>query len=134
MDNQNDPQVNPYDTLVDAKTGVKLSEEHDPNAVGDNYGDIKVITNGKYVFEFFPEGYNVLQKELCTGLHPKLEELLSKHPVDELDVRIAEIAAYVGVVLDGAYTLPERDKLCYVMAGRLETMREIPQAQNIILN
>ena len=83
------------------------------------------------VIEMFPEGYQALSKELATGLHPKLEKLLAKHPVDEIDVKLAEIAGYVGVLLDGTYTIEERDKLCYILAGRLEVLREFPKPQII---
>lgn len=81
--------------------------------------------------EMFPEGYQALAKELATGLHPQLEKLLGNHPADEIDIKLAEIAGYVGVLLDGTYSLEERDKLCFILAGRLEVMREIPKAQII---
>ena len=80
----------------------------------------------------FPEGYIALQKELSTGLHPKLEKLLANHAPNELDIKLAEIASYVGVLLDGTYSLDERDKLCYILAGRLEVLREIAPPQTII--
>jgi len=135
MDNKEAPPIpaNPYDNLTDPNTGTKLPESHDPNCETDTYGDIKIISNGKYITEFFPEGFIALQKELATGLHPKLEERLGNHPVEETDIKLAEIASYCQVALDGVYTMPERDKLCYILAGRLEALREIPVAQTIIL-
>lgn len=90
------------------------------------YGEQQVITNGKMVLEFFPEGYIALNRELATGLHKKLEKLLEVHPVEETDIRLAEIASYCSVVLDGTYTIGERDKLCFILAGRLEALREMP--------
>jgi hypothetical protein len=80
----------------------------------------------------FPEGYIALNKELATGLHSKLEQILSNYPSDEVDIRLARIAAYTGIVLDGVYTLAERDKLCFMIAGRLEVLRELPG--NIVVN
>lgn len=92
------------------------------------YGKQETWTNGKYKFEMLPEGYIALNKELATGLHPKLEAKFAEleQPVDEVDVRLALIASYCEVVLDGTYTLAERDKLCFVLAGRLEALREAP--------
>lgn len=82
--------------------------------------------------EYFPEGYQALSAELATGLHPKLELLLGKYPADETDLKLSEIANYCRVALDGVYTIEERDKLCFILAGRLEVLREIPNAQTII--
>ena len=96
------------------------------------YGSRETFSNGKVIFEFFPEGFIVLQKEIATGLHPKLEKLLANHPADETDIKLAEIAAYCSVALDATYTLAERDRLCYILAGRLEVLRELPAPQIIL--
>lgn len=96
------------------------------------YGSQQTYTNGKVTFEFFPEGFIALNKELATGLHPKVEAQLAKLEND-VDIRLSALAAYVGIALDGTYTLPERDKLCFIIAGRLEVLREFPSPQ-IILN
>ena len=98
-----------------------------------NYGEQKETSNWKYTIQFFPEGYIALNKELATGLHPKLEKLLANHLADEVDIKLAEIATYCSVALDGVYTLAERDKLCFILAGRLEVLREIPHIQNVII-
>ena len=84
------------------------------------------------IIEFFPPGFIALNKELATGLHPELERRLNAHPVNEVDIRLAEIATYCSVVLDGVYTLEARDELCFILAGRLEVLRELPRSQNII--
>jgi hypothetical protein len=96
------------------------------------YGRQESWTNGKVRFEMFPEGYIALNKELATGLHPKLEKLLANHPADETDVKLAEIASYCQVALDATYTLAERDKLCFILAGRLEALRELPAPTVVI--
>lgn len=96
------------------------------------FGKQESWSNGKIRFEFFPEGFIALNKELATGLHPKLEELLSQQPVNEVDIRLAQIATYCSVVLDGSYSLAERDKLCFILAGRLEVLRELPSPQIIL--
>jgi hypothetical protein len=91
------------------------------------FGRQESWTNGKYRFEMFPEGYIALNRELATGLHPKLEKLLATVPdANDVDIRLAHIASYCEIMLDATYTLAERDKLCYVLAGRLEALREAP--------
>jgi hypothetical protein len=97
-----------------------------------NYGAQEIWSTGKVRFEMLPEGYIALNKELATGLHSKLQKLLLNHYVDDIDIKLSEIAMYCGVVLDGTYTLAERDKLCFILAGRLEVLREIPTG--IIVN
>jgi hypothetical protein len=90
------------------------------------YGEQKTWSTGKITFEMFPEGYIALNKELATGLHTKLYALLANNPrADDVDVRLAEIASYCSVLLDGTYTIAERDKLCYILTGRLEVLRDI---------
>lgn len=92
------------------------------------YGSQQSWSNGKYRFEMLPEGYIALNKELATGLHPKLEAefVRTELPIEDVDMRLSMISGYCGVVLDGTYTLEERDKLCFVLAGRLEALREAP--------
>ena len=96
------------------------------------YGKQETWTNGKIKFEMFPEGYIALNRELATGLHPKLEKLLANHPADETDIKLAEISAYCSIALDATYTLAERDKLCFILAGRLEALRELPSPTTIV--
>jgi hypothetical protein len=91
-----------------------------------NYGEQESWSNGKYRFEMLPAGYIALNRELATGLHPKLEASLSQQDVNEVDIRLSAIALYCGVLLDATYTIAERDKLCFILAGRLEVLREMP--------
>lgn len=82
--------------------------------------------------KLFPEGLIALNKELATGLHPKLEKLLSNHPADEWEIKLSEIAAYCQVALDGVYPPEQISELGFILAGRLEVLRELPHAQTII--
>lgn len=107
--------------VEDIANGI-LFKPHEDN-------QLKYDKRGKFTLEYFPEGFIALQKELATGLHPKLEKLLANHPADELDIRIAEIASYCQVALDGAYTIEERSNLCSILVGRLELLREIGAAE-----
>lgn len=93
--------------------------------------EIRKFVQGKFNVEMFPEGYILLNRELATGYHPKLEILLSGFPTDETDLRLSVIAHFLGIVLDGAYTLEARSELCAIMSGRLELIREYPLAQSI---
>lgn len=83
------------------------------------------------IIEMFPEGYIALNAELATGFHPKLEAILSQQPADEVDLKLGIIATYCAVLLDGTYTLEERDKLCHILVGRLNVLREFVPAQVI---
>lgn len=103
--------------------------EHKLNDPGDH--DIKSFALGKYTIEMFPEGYIALNKELATGYHPKLEYNLSNYPVGEIDIRLATIATYVGIVMDGAYTLESRSELCSILAGRLEMLRDLAAKHSV---
>lgn len=80
----------------------------------------------------FPDGIINLNKELATGLHPKLEKLLLEQPVHEIEIRLAAISLYCGVVLDGVYSPMDLDNLCNILVGRLEVLRELPIAQKIL--
>jgi hypothetical protein len=65
-------------------------------------------------------------------LHPQLEKLLANHPVNEWEIKLAEIAAYCGVLLNDTYHPEDLNKLGFILAGRLEVLREIAPAQTII--
>lgn len=88
--------------------------------------------NGKVILEFFPEEYIALQRELATGLHPELETRIARISADEIDFKLAAIAQYCDVVLDGTYTLEERMKLCTILTKKLEDKRVRPNAIVIV--
>ena len=88
--------------------------------------------NGKYVFELFPAEYIALDAELKTEYHPKLA-FLNNYPAEEIDMKLAQIAAYCEVMLDGDYAIIDRIKLCAVLVEKLKDKREVPGSQTIIL-
>lgn len=89
--------------------------------------------NGKYVFELFPPEYIALNLELNNiHYHPKLAEILAKFPDDEIDMKLAQIASYCEVMMDGVYDLDSRIQLCRVLLERLKILREDPNASVII--
>lgn len=44
--------------------------------------------------------------------HPALMEYLQKHPSTEFEVRLAEIARFCGVALNGSYNGKDIDNVC----------------------
>lgn len=89
--------------------------------------------NGKIVFELFPKEYLDLDAELRTGYHPDIE-FISNYGADEIDIKLAQIAAYCEVMMDGDYTLADRIGLCKILVEKLILKRKIPGAQIILLN
>ena len=72
-------------------------------------------------FEMFAEGKVDLLIEVRK--HPILIELLQKHPQDEFEILLAEIACYCEVALDGDYTPSELDNLCAIFYRKLQYKR-----------
>lgn len=58
-----------------------------------------------------------LQHELTTGYHPHLVQLLAR--TDDPQIKIAELAAWVGIELDSAYTPEELDVIFTAITERL---------------
>lgn len=79
------------------------------------------------MYEIFPAEYIALNVELLTGCHPTLERILQQHGPNDIDMKLAQIAAYCSVELDGVYSLEERIKLCDLLLKRLIPMREEPE-------
>ena len=75
------------------------------------------------IIEFFPEEFIQLNKEV--EYHPVLVEYLAKHPPNEYEIRMAEISAYCGVILDGSYTYDEMKKLADILTKKLKEARVI---------
>lgn len=71
--------------------------------------------------EFFSESRIALNREV--RYHPELIERLQEHPANEFEIRVAEIAAYCAVILDGDYTPSDLDKLCDILYWKLVEMR-----------
>jgi hypothetical protein len=55
--------------------------------------------------------------------HPELKEFLANHPAEEFELKLAEIAAYLDIVLDGDYTQAQLDNLCNIMIWKLRSKR-----------
>jgi len=74
--------------------------------------------------EYFSESRIELNRRIQD--HPKLVELLQAHPVEEFEIRLSEVAAYCGIVLDGDYLQSDLDGLCDVLIQKLEMMKVAP--------
>lgn len=72
----------------------------------------------------FPQPYIELQRELATGLHVELEQILAGVAADELDMKLSHIAAYCGIILNDVYTLEDRIRLCELLLPKLIERRK----------
>lgn len=67
--------------------------------------------------DYFGKEKEDLTKEVKN--HPQLLALLANHPVDEFEIKLAEIAAYCEVILDGEYSQGEIRHLCKILTEKL---------------
>lgn len=76
-----------------------------------------------YQLVMFGEDRIALQRELMYPEHSEVVSYIAKYPPAEFEMRIAEIAAYCGVFLDGDYMPEDFDKLCGILVKRLMEKR-----------
>ena len=72
---------------------------------------------------YFSEPLQRLQQELAHPAHSVLREYLGNHPAAEFEIKLAEIATYCEVVLDGVYDSYDIDKLADIFVGKLQDKR-----------
>lgn len=70
---------------------------------------------------YFSEPLQRLQQELTH--HPVLQEYLGNHPASEFEVKLAEIATYCEVALDGIYDAYDIDRLADIFTKKLQDKR-----------
>lgn len=70
----------------------------------------------------WPEEFIELNRE-CAN-HPKLQTLLANHPAGEWEIRIAEIALYCEVIVDGDYLPEQMQQLAGILYRKLIEKRE----------
>lgn len=84
--------------------------------------------------KMFPQEFILLNKEIAN--HPELQRLLSNHETrkgeNEIEIKLAEIAKYCNVILDGTYDEESLTKLARILEQRLYLLR--PRSEIIILN
>ena len=71
--------------------------------------------------EYFDPRLLALQQELLN--HPELMERVARHPPLETEMRIAEIAAYCNILLDGYYIPEEINNLAALLTQKLYEKR-----------
>lgn len=72
---------------------------------------------------FFPDEVIDLNKELQYPEHEPLKEILANHSPHDFYIRLAQIAAYCEVILEGDYGEDELKKLCVILTARLKEKR-----------
>jgi len=72
--------------------------------------------------EYFPEIYMRLQEELQS--HPALLVNLLQLPKDSpIEMKLGEVAAFCGIILDGFYDAEQVEQLCEECLNRLKQAR-----------
>jgi len=71
--------------------------------------------------EFFSEERIRLDREIQH--HPELVTILENQVHKDFEVRIAEVAAYLGIILEGDYLPEDLDRLCGIMCNKLMEKR-----------
>ena len=75
------------------------------------------------ILEYFPEERRALASEVKK--HPELAPLLNEFEPTDFPNRLATIAAFCGVIVDGVYTNEELNKLCSILTHLLIKKRSI---------
>ncbi len=70
---------------------------------------------------FFSQPLIDLNREIAH--HPELVHILNEQPLEDLEVRIAEVAAYCHLHLDDLYTPEDIDKIADMCTGYLRHKR-----------
>ena len=70
----------------------------------------------------WPEELIHLNQEIAN--HPKLMALLANHPVAEWEIKMAEIALYCEVIVDGDYLPEDMQRLAGILYRKLIERRE----------
>lgn len=80
----------------------------------------------------WPEELIELQREIMQ--HPQLQLLLANHNAIEWEAKIAEIALYCEVILDGEYLPEQMIKLCEILRMKLVERRKDNRQLLIVQN
>ena len=71
--------------------------------------------------EMFSDARIALHQEIRN--HPELIKRLNNHPVDEFEVRMAEVCNYCEVILHGDYLPSDFDNIADICVKKLVAMR-----------
>ena len=73
--------------------------------------------------EYFSPSRLLLQEEVA--LHPELAPHIAQFPASEFELRLAAVAAYCGVIVDGLYDPDEIDRFCEILVVKLQEKRTL---------
>jgi hypothetical protein len=76
------------------------------------------------IIEYYPPNAIALNKELASGLHPKLAKQLDLSNSTNAAERLGVVAAYCMIELDGMYDDESLERLCGILVPLLEKIRE----------
>jgi hypothetical protein len=79
----------------------------------------------------FPDEIIALNRELIH--HPRLQELLAKHRAEDWEIKMAEIALYCEVIVDGDYLPEQMVKLAEILEIKLRQRREDNRSVLVII-
>lgn len=79
------------------------------------------IKQGKYILDMFPIEFVELNKEV--SLHPGLMEYLAAKPQLDFYEKLAEIATYCGILVDGKYSREQLAVICHALIMDLRERR-----------
>jgi hypothetical protein len=71
--------------------------------------------------EYIHPNFLHLQKEVLN--HPKLCEYIDKYKGGEMELKLAEIATYCNVIVDGDYSPDQLNELAGILTKRLQHIR-----------
>ena len=71
------------------------------------------------IIEMFPEAAIALQEEIFNN-HPELLRLLSKYPHRPMEVKVATIAAYCKIAVDGEFREKDLEGLFELLLRKLK--------------
>lgn len=84
---------------------------------------------GKYHIQLWPEEVIELNRELASGLHPRLEKILNELPPEQtLQERLGHVAAYCLIKVDAVFDEHSLMEFCKLLRMRLEERRERPDS------
>jgi hypothetical protein len=78
----------------------------------------QITSNGKVALVMYPQEILALMREVREN-HPQLQETLQKQESQYWEVCLAEIAAYVNVILDAWYSPEDVIRLCALLREKL---------------
>lgn len=81
-----------------------------------------------------PESVIALNRELASGMHPALMRKIAESECTTAADRLAVVATYCEVILDGWYSGEDLEKLSHILYEKLQPKRQTPEQYKLSLN